>query len=269
MIELNQIYNESNEETLKKMDNHIIDCVLTSPFYNTNKKAGGGRTLLNTKVKDGQYDYVRYDVFVDNMSNDDYAAYCVRLFNQFDRVLKNNGTVLWNISYGNENVDCLFTTINEIISKSNFSVVDVISWKKKSCMPNSCSPNKLSRICEFVFVFCRKNELNSFYANKEVISERHTGQKMYTVFYNFIEAANNDGVCPYNKATFSSELCEKLMAIYVKKGGVVYDPFMGSGTTAVACKRNGINYIGSEISKNQIDFALERLKQTECQPVLF
>lgn len=40
MIELNHIYNESNEETLKRMDNNFIDCVLTSPFYNTNKKAG-------------------------------------------------------------------------------------------------------------------------------------------------------------------------------------------------------------------------------------
>ena len=43
---------------------------------------------------------------------------------------------------------------------------------------------------------------------------------------------------------------------------IVYDPFMGTGTTAVACKRLGINCFGSEISKDQVDFSYERLKNT-------
>lgn len=39
----------------------------------------------------------------------------------------------------------------------------------------------------------------------------------------------------------------------------VYDPFMGSGTTAVACQRMGLNYIGSEISAAQVEYAKKRL----------
>ena len=75
-----------------------------------------------------------------------------------------------------------------------------------------------------------------------------------------IEAKNNDGSCPFNKATFSTELCEKLLNIYAThKGAVLYDPFMGSGTTALACKMMGLNYIGSEISKNQVQWANERI----------
>ena len=58
---LNTIYNENCLETLKKMDEHSIDIILTSPFYNTNKKAGNKRTLLNTKVKESNYEYLRYD----------------------------------------------------------------------------------------------------------------------------------------------------------------------------------------------------------------
>ena len=76
----------------------------------------------------------------------------------------------------------------------------------------------------------------------------------------FIEAKNNDGSCPYNKATFSSELCEKLLSLYGRANGWVYDPFMGTGTTAVACKKMGLNCIGSEISENQCEWAKNRIE---------
>ena len=82
------------------LDPASIDIVLTSPFYATNKKAGKDRTLENTKVKDGQYAYVRYDKFVDNYSNEEYCEFTVKLFQGFDRILKKNGVVLYNINYG-------------------------------------------------------------------------------------------------------------------------------------------------------------------------
>ena len=48
-MELNKIYNESNVETLKKLADKSIDVVLTSPFYNTNKKAGKNQLCLILK----------------------------------------------------------------------------------------------------------------------------------------------------------------------------------------------------------------------------
>lgn len=127
-------------------------------------------------------------------------------------------------------------------------------------MPNNVSKNKLTRIVEDVFVFCRKDEYKTFQCNKEVSSVGKTGQTFYKIMYNFIEAPNNDGSCILNKATYSSELCEKLLTMYANNANIVYDPFMGTGTTAVACKRLGINCFGSEISKDQVDYAYERLK---------
>lgn len=57
----------------------------------------------------------------------------------------------------------------------------------------------------------------------------------------------------------------KLFEIYAKEGMTVYDPFMGSGTTAVACVKKGMNYIGSEISENQVKFAEDRIaKENKC-----
>ena len=57
--------------------------------------------------------------------------------------------------------------------------------------------------------------------------------------YNFIEAPNNDGPCKLNKATYSSDLCVKLLYMYGQADYKVYDPFMGSGTTAIACEKWG------------------------------
>lgn len=259
-----KIYNEDCFETMKRLDDGCIDIILTSPFYNTNKKAGKSRTLANTSVKNGQYDYVRYDTHIDNMTNDEYCDFTVNLFNNFNRVLALNGCVLYNISYGSENTECMFLTINAILTKTNFTIADTIVWKKTTALPNSCSSNKLTRITEFVFVFCRRNELKTFNCNKRITSYRNNGQAMYENIYNFIEAKNNDGSCPFNKATFSSELCEKLLDIYaVYNDTVVYDPFIGTGTTAVACKRMGFKCIGSEISEKQVEWANKRLDEVK------
>lgn len=257
---LNKIYNEDCFKTMESMPIGQCHVILTSPFYNTNKKAGKSRTLSNTTVKEGQYDYVRYDTHIDDMTDDEYCDFTKKLFWEFDRVLNLNGCVLYNINYGAENTAGVFKAINAIITETNFTVADVICWKKSTALPNSCSPNRLTRIWEFVFVLCRKNEMKSFYCNKKVTSYRKTGQKAYENIYNFIEAKNNDGACPYNKATYSSELCEHLLSLYCPPDGVVYDPFMGSGTTAVACKKMGLSYIGSEISKNQCQWAEKRIE---------
>lgn len=259
MVEINKIYNEDCFETMRKIGGGNIDVILTSPFYNTNEKAGKSRTLQNTKVKDGQYNHVRYDVHCDNMTSEEYVNFTVKTFNEFSKILKKNGVVLYNMSYGSKGCDNLIDVVHSVIHKTDFTLADTIVWKKRSALPNSCSPNKLTRIWEFVFVFCRKDEFMTFNSNKKVTSVRKTGQKAYSNIFNFVEARNNDGTCAFNKATFSTELCEKLLAIYAKEGSVVYDPFCGTGTTCAACKKNGMNYIGSEISENQVKFANERL----------
>jgi len=254
MIEL---YNEDCFKTMSLLDKNSIDVVLTSPFYNTNKKAGDSRTLLNSKVK--SYAYTRYDKHVDNMTNEEYCDFTEKLFNEFDRILNANGCVLYNISYGSENTECMFKAVNRIIEKTQFTIADVITWKKKSAVPNNVSKNKLTRITEFVFVFCRREEFMSFYMNKEIKSYRKTGQACYENMFNFIEAKNNDGACEFNKATYSSELCEKLLKMYAPEDSFIYDPFIGTGTTAVACERLGLHCVGSEISSNQVKFAVDRL----------
>ena len=233
------------------------------PPYNTNKKAGKGRVIGNTKVKEEQYQYVRYDAFVDNFTDDEYTDFTRRLFLGFDAVLRPNGCVLYNINYGAENTEGMFKAVNAVLEDTPFTIADVIVWKKANALPNSCSSNRLTRIWEFVFVFCRRTEMKSFHCNKQVKSYRKTGQAAFENIFNLIEAKNNDGSTVLNKATFSSELVEKLLALYAPEGGTVYDPFMGTGTTAVGCVRMGLHCIGSEISEAQCQYARERVQKAQ------
>ena len=257
------IYNDNCLNVMPKFDEHSVDVILTSPPYNTSRKEGS-----QVSSEDGSVGSSRYDIYVDNMTNSEYCQFTNKLFTNFDRILKPDGCVLYNMSYGGENPDCMFRTVYEIIENTPFTIADVIIWQKTTATPNNVSSNKLTRICEFIFVFSRKSEYGTFYSNKKVTSYRPTGQPMYENISNLIFAKNNDEVCPYNKATFSSDLCIKLLKIYAKDNAVVYDPFMGSGTTAVACNKLDLKCWGSEISKAQCEWAYNRLCRQDNMDLL-
>ena len=100
---------------------------------------------------------------------------------------------------------------------------------------------------------CRKEEYETYNTNKKVVSKSDKEQNFYENVFNYIEADNNDGVNPYNRATFSKQLVKKLLSMYYV-GGVVYDSFMGIGTTAKVCFLKGIDYVGSEIDEEQVRY---------------
>lgn len=247
----NQIYNEDCSETIRRMiENDVkVDVILTSPPYNMTKRKGG------------YADTGRYDVYEDWKSEDEYIDWTVSLFNSFENILGKQRSIIYNFSYSIENPSLPYKLITAIVNSTPFDIVDTIVWKKKCGLPFPANGKRLSRNWEFVFVFTRKEEVNTYENNRRVksVSEK-TGQKYYEAIYNFIDAANNDGKCPLNQATYSTELCDKLLDIYAKDGWTVYDPFMGSGTTAVSCKKRGLKYIGSEISEAQVNYANERLE---------
>ena len=257
-MEIDKIYNEDCIETMKRLQD--IDVVLTSPPYNTSRK---GSSLDNADVN------IRYDEFDDCRPNEEYIAWTNDIFNAFDKTLKPNGCILYNLSYSSENIALMWLTVASVMQNTPFTIADCIIWKKKSAAPNSESTNKLTRICEFVFVFCRKTELSTFNCYKEKGVQRPNGQQHYKNYFNFLEAPNNDEVCPIHKATYSTILCRKLMLLYSKEGDTIYDPFMGTGTTAIACIREKRNYVGSELSERYVEWANNRIWQESRQLSLF
>jgi len=259
-MEHNKIYNEDCIDTMNRMDLSSIDLIVTSPPYNTSRN---GSSIENACAN------VRYDEFNDNKSDEEYIQWTIDIFNQYDKVLKKDGVVLYNLSYSSGKTHLMWLVIADIMRKTNFIVADNIIWKKPSTSPNSCSSNKLTRIVEYVFVFCRKEEFHTFKANKEISSYRKTGQPSYKNYFNFITAANNDGSVDIHKATFSTELVRKPLKLYAKEGSIIYDSFMGTGTTAKACVIDGHRYVGSEISHRYIEIANKRLEPLLNQTSMF
>ena len=252
-----------NEDCFVTMEQMVADgtkvgIILTSPPYATS------RSNVRTKKALETYNS-RYDICLDNMDEDQYVDWTIDLFNRFNTVLDKNGVILYNISYGSENPNAMWRIPGSIIENTDFMIADCIVWKKKSALPNNVSHNKLTRITEFVYVICRKDEFKTFNANKQITKIGKNGQKYYENMFNFIEAPNNDGPCDLNKATYSSDLCLQLLNIYAKEDSVVYDPFMGTGTTAIACHKFNPNdnmvCIGSELSEKQVEYSQERLKK--------
>ena len=256
----NKIFNENCFSTMKRMKQGHIDLVITSPPYNTSRNIKTQRAMDNNES--------RYDIFVDTGTHEEYVQWTTRLFKEFDRILKPNGVILYNLNYGTDknssSCDNLIDTLHSISANTPFMVSDIIVWKKQSALPNNTSSNKCTRIWEFIFVLCRKTENQTYISGKKVKSVSKVGQKYYENMFNFIEAPNNDGSCNFNKATFSSMLVTQLLEMYCgSKSAVVYDPFIGTGTTAVACKKFGVKYIGSELSESQCKYAEERIEDSE------
>lgn len=258
-MDVNKIYNQDCFETMQQMsaDNQKVDIILTSPPYCTLYDDA----RRNTEKKFKNY-MAFYDVFNGFESPDEYREWTIKLFNAYDTVLEKDGVVLYNLSYSTEYPYLIYLCITDIINHTNFVVADCISWKKNSALPQNRNKNRLTRVCEFVFVFVRKSELKTFRTTKE---EYTVGSNPFykNLFTNFIEAPNNDildqNINKLNNATFSTVFVKNLLDRYADADSIVYDSFMGTGTTAVACKSYGCNYIGSELSAAQVEFANKRL----------
>ena len=234
---INQIFCEDNIVTMSKMPDKSISGIITSPPYN-----------LGTKRKDCYYNNGYSDK--DNLTEEDYISIRLNEFKEFERILKDDGVICYNISYHNENPILPTLLMAEIHNKTGLTVADIITWKKKSALPFQTSPTKLSRICELVYVIVKKERLQDFKTNKVVSSvNEKTKQKFYKNYTNFIEADNNDGIKSKLKAAFSEDFVFKLLNIYFPVDSLIYDPFSGIGTTSKACKKAGRSFIGSEINE--------------------
>jgi len=248
------IFNENCDDTLERIETKSINAIITSPPYNIIRPNSTDRG---------------YDLYKDGMCNEEYIAWTIGLFNDFYRILEDKGVVIYNMSYGTENTTLMSITIADIIRHTEFTLADIIVWKKDSATPNNVSSNKLTRIVEHIYIFCKKDNFMDFSANKKVVAERETGQKIYENVFNFIKAKNNDGSQDMNKATFSTDLIRKLIDIYVPKDSLIYDPFMGTGTTAVAAVQKDCNFIGSELSLDQCVYARKRIAEAKGEVGLF
>ena len=237
---INKIYNENCLDTMAKMKDDFVDISLTSPPYNTGGQ--NAQTGRNRKL---------YNEYKDNLSDEEYYNFIKNVINELLRVSKHY--VFFNFQILTKNKSCYLKLMGEFSE----NIKDVFIWKKHAI--SQVVKGKMATGFEIVLILGKDNEMkfpyNNFPQNNYVpnIQSFKKSQTFHKI----------------NNATMPITMAEYFIFYFSKQEDLVYDPFMGMGTTAYASIKNKRNWIGSEISKEYINLSYERFKPLLNQTKLF
>ncbi len=245
-MEINKIYKEDCLVTLSKMEDNSVDLIITSPPYNKNAHATDKGS--NDKWKSLRGRQIPYDEYSDNMPQEEYEEWQRNVIRECLRVLKPTGSLFYN------HKDIL---VNGLIIPPkwvyDFPLHQQIIWNRGSSLAND--PHYFQPITEYVYWIVKDSQ--QFYFNKSAAFFR---QSVWNI---------NFEINTEHPAPFPQKLVGNIILTCSKENDLVYDPYMGSGTTALMAVLNKRNYIGSEISENYIALAEKRLRTETCHLTLF
>lgn len=240
MLELNKIYNMDCLEGIRMIDDKSIDLVVTDPPYWHHKSPGkpySERPQYNSVSKFAMSDLYRYDSnMIGGMSDFDDSCIC-NLLDALKPKLKIFNAYFF-CSESQVPYYCLWADRNALM----FSI---LVWEKPLSIINK---NRFSQNLEYIVrIYDYGTALNRIDDNRcynrvlheDVISGRnkiHPTEKPLGVMKRFIELSSKDG-------------------------NVVLDPFIGSGTTAVACIEMNRNFIGIEFDGEYYKIAEKRIRE--------
>lgn len=267
---MNTIYNGNCLDLFKNTPSNFIDLVVTSPPYNVG---------------------IDYDVHKDDLLMKDYFDWCKLWLSEVYRTLKNDGRVAINIPYevnvrergGRVFILSEYWQIMKEIGFGFFGVVDLEelsphrskttawgSWMSPSA-PYIYNP-KEAVILAYKKDYKKNEKGIPQWSYLDVEIENEDGSKKVKRQYQdvdkneFIELVYGqwkyfNDTKSLTKATFSMDIPMKAIKILSYKGDIILDPFSGSGTTALAAKKLGRNYIGFELSEKYTEISKQRIKE--------
>jgi DNA modification methylase len=258
-MKINEIYNENCLDTMRKMPDNFIDLTVTSPPYDNLR----------------HYEGFKFDF--ENIAKELY------------RVTKEGGVCVWvvgdQVVNGSETLTSFKQAIyfKEIVG---FKIHDIMIFNKNGVSIPGVTHKKYDQCFEYMFIMC-KGKIKTFNQQKELkITDRKFGnisarQKDGTITKtpfnntkkdNLYKSLTNvwkinigylkstkDKIAHDHPAIFPEKLCDLHILTWSNGGDLVYDPFMGSGTTAKCCKLLKRNYIGSEISEKYCEIIKKRI----------
>lgn len=267
-MEINKIYNESCIDTMKKMEDNSVDLIITSPPYADRRKTTYG-----------------------GIHPDRYVEWWLGISKELQRVLKPTGSFILNIK---ENVvdGERHTYVLELIiamRKQGWFWTEEYMWHKKNSFPGYW-PNRLRDGWERLLHFTKEKKFNMYQDEVRVPigdwaktrlenpteydkerQESSVGSGFGVKRANWV---NKDLVLPNNvlhlaaeagnkshSAAYPEKLPEFFIKLFTKPNDLVYDPFMGSGTTAKVSLHLNRNFVGSEISEKYYEVANKRINQ--------
>ncbi len=224
-IYLDDAYSKVSDLKKNKVKiNHII----TDPPYNISK--ANNLNTLNGKRQG--VDFGIWDKGFDLFS----------WIKPYTELLDKNGSII---------IFCSYMYISYIIAeltKSNIDVKDVIVWKKTNPMPRNIDRRYVQDM-EFAIWGVVKN-------SKWVFNKGDTNKYRRSLYETSIVSGKEKNGHPTQK---SLKLMEELIKVHTNKNDIVLDPFMGSGTTGVACKNLNRKFIGIELNRDYFDIAKSRI----------
>ena len=223
------------------MDGEKADFCFTSPPYNAARGKGHKTDRLGGN---GFYG----DGYSDNLGAAEYVQFNADIFHTMEVVGSENFICCYNINYNknypSEYIDVVFR------AKQVMPLVETIIWEKQ--MAVSLQGNNLTRIVEFIFVFCK----GTFKINKQVTECLRNLWKISNI------GANHD----IHKACFPVALVEEGITYFAPVTGLVFEPFGGSGTTLIACEKTGRRARLMELDPRYVDVIVKRWQAFTGQP---
>lgn len=230
---INKIFNEDCLIGMKRIPDKSIDCICTDPPYKL--IAGGVTGKLSKKITGICLDYTNVNTKNGNgnfkINTLKFSEWIPECF----RILKNDTHCYIMVNDRN-----LQEMLNET-QKVGFKLLNVLVWNKNNAMPN----HWYMKNAEFI-IMLRKGKAN--YINNQ-------GSKQCMQFDNV-----KNKIHPTEKPI---ALFEKLIQNSTLENQIVFDPFIGGGTTALAAKNINRKYIGFELDKTYFDIAQKRIQDAQ------
>lgn len=241
---LNTIISCDAVEGLKLIPQNSVDFILTDPPYNISEYDKGPVRKVNNMYKGGFLYKYKYCNLV--MAEWDFIPMNKDIFPEMYKILRQGGSLacfydVWKMG-----------ELRESLNQCKFHQFRLCEWVKDNPTPINSKRNYLSNAKEY-FLFCVKGWSPTFNSK-------------------------------YDKGNYSCSLChpperkhptqkplrliKDIILKHTKEGDTVVDCYAGVGTTALACKQTGRNFICFEINKDYCKIAEERLNAPPKMPVV-
>ena len=223
-------------DVMEKLPSESIDLIITSPPYNLKNSTGNG---MKSNTKSGKWAGAAlqngYSHHNDCMPHDEYAKWQRDCLNEMFRLLKNDGAIFYNHKWRVQ--DGILQDRQDIVS--GLPIRQIIIWKRKGGI--NFNPGYFLPTYEVIYLITKPRFRLAPKANA------------FGDVWEFKQDMNNKHPAP-----FPVQLIDRIISS--TNAELILDPFLGSGTTAIAALMNNRNYIGIEVSPDYCKMAKERIK---------
>lgn len=218
-------------EKMEALPDHSIDLILCDPPYNLAQYSTGNM----------KFDW-RAEINNDVASWDEKPLNPADLVEEFKRLLKPDGNIFIFCSYN------LLGKFHEVFDPE-FDTFQFMVWHKTNPVPNIRKSSFLNS-CELIVCLWNKGHVWNFTKQNEM--------------HNFIEApicmGNERIKDPKHPTQKPLAVLEHIIRIASNEGALVFDPFMGVGSTGAAALKLGRRFLGVEIDERYYEAAVKRLQ---------